>query len=71
MTLTTTSSASGVDLTARLRGQQPVTIRGATLRDAASAMRALLARERTRRVAEIDALDAALCRMEHGPADVE
>lgn len=71
MTLTTTSSASGVDLTARLHGLHPVTVRGSTLRDAASAMRALLARERARRVAEIDALDAQLLRLEFGPADGE
>lgn len=71
MTLTTTSSASGVDLTARLRGQQPVTIRGATMRDAAVAMRTMVAAEKVRRLAELDALDAELCRLEHGPADVE
>lgn len=71
MTLTTTSSASGVDLTARIGGLHPVTVRGPTVRDAASALRTLLARERARRVAEIDALDAALCRLEHGPADTE
>lgn len=71
MTLAVTSSASAVDLTARLHGLHPVTVRAPTLPLAARCMRSILADERRKLLTSLDAIDAELCRMEHGPPDME
>lgn len=64
MTLTTTSSASGVDLTARLHGLHPVTVRAPTLPLAARCMRSILADERRKLLASLDAVDAQLAALD-------
>lgn len=69
MTLTAFSSASGVDLTARLRGLRPVTVRAPTLPLAARCMRSILADERRKLMASLDAMDAQLAALDVSPED--
>lgn len=64
MTIAITSSASTVDITARLHGLHPVTVRAPTLPLAARCMRSILADERRKLLASLDAVDAQLAALD-------
>jgi len=60
MTVTVAHHATGVDLTLRIPGLHPATVRAATLDAAVSCARSIVADERYRMLAMLDGIDAAL-----------
>ena len=71
MTATVVHHASGVDLTLRVPGLLPATIRAATLADAVKCARSIVADERYKMLVMLDGIDAALaglCTPDEGKA---
>jgi len=60
MTTTVAYHATGVDLTLRIPGLLPVTVRAATLADAVACVRSILADERWKMLAMFDGINAEL-----------
>jgi hypothetical protein len=60
MTVTVVNHATGVDLTLRIPGIHPVTVRAATLADAAACARLIMADERHKMMVMLDGIDAEL-----------
>ena len=60
MTVTVAHHVSGVDLTLRIPGIHPVTVRAATLADAVNCVRSIVADERYKMLAMLDGIDAEL-----------
>jgi len=60
MTVTVAHHATGVDLTLRIPGLHPATVRAATLDAAVSCARSIVADERHKMNAMLDDIDAAL-----------
>jgi hypothetical protein len=60
MTISVYQTASGVDLTLRVPGIHPVTVRAATLADAVTCVRSILADERRKMLAMLNGIDAEL-----------
>jgi len=60
MTVTVAHHASGVDLTLRIPGLHPATVRAATLDAAVSCARSIVADERRKMLSMLDDIDAAL-----------
>ncbi len=60
MTATVAHHATGVDLTLRIPGLHPVTVRAATLVDAVACVRSIVADERCKMMAMLDGIDAEL-----------
>jgi len=68
MTATAVGHPSGVDLTLRIPGMYPVTVRAATLADAVTCARSIVAEERRKVMQAFDAIDAALVALAVGPS---
>jgi len=60
MTATIAHHATGVDLTLRIPGLHPVTVRAPTLADAVACAQSILADERRKMMAMLDGVDAEL-----------
>ena len=60
MTITVARHATGVDLTLRIPGLQPATVRAATLADAVMCVRSIVADERYKMLRMLDGIDAEL-----------
>lgn len=60
MTATVAHHATGVDLTLRIPGLRPATVRAATLADAVTCVRSIVAEERRKMLAVLDGIDAEL-----------
>ena len=60
MTITVAHHATGVDLTLRIPGLHPATVRAATLADAVNCVRSIVADERYKMNAMLDGIDAEL-----------
>ena len=60
MTVTVAHHATGVDLTLRIPGLRPATVRAATLADAVTCVRSIVADERRKALAMFDGIDAEL-----------
>lgn len=60
MTVTVDHHATGVDLTLRIPGLHPATVRAATLAGAVTCARSIVADERRKMLAMLDGIDAEL-----------
>jgi len=60
MTVTVAHHATGVDLTLRIPGLHPVKVRAATLADAVTCVRSILADERWKMLAMLDGISGEL-----------
>lgn len=60
MTATVAHHATGVDLTLRIPGLRPATVRAATLADAVTCVRSIVADERYKMLAMFDGIGAEL-----------
>lgn len=60
MTITVAHHATGVDLTLRIPGLRPATVRAATLAGAVTCVRSIVADERRKMLAMLDGIDAEL-----------
>lgn len=60
MTVTVAHHAAGVDLTLRIPGLHPATVRAATLADAVMCVRSIVADERHKMLTMLDGIDAEL-----------
>jgi hypothetical protein len=67
MTVTVAHHATGVDLTLRIPGIHPVTVRAATLADAVACVRSILADERWKMLAMFDGINAELVALTASP----
>ena len=66
MTATIAHHAAGVDLTLRAKGLPQVVVRAATLADAVTCARSIVAEERRKAVQAFDDIDAALAALTAG-----